>query len=623
MDKRPLIGFILIGILLVTWMTYNSSVSTRPVAKKQDSTQQVAQQQSSAPASAPSTTSQPQSYGESFQSVASGNEQLITVETDLVRAVISSRGGVIKRWQLKKYNSWQNKPVQLISYDNPLGEMGVFFSTHDGKAVDTRLLYFTMMSNGRPAPSSVHLSGTDSLVLTAQLALDNGATMTKTYTLHGNKYSAGFAVKMDKFEPLVANRRYEIRWTSGLKYQEKNSVDESSFAEAMASTGGDVETIDATNHGEKVEAPGISGAIDYTAVKTKYFTAAIIPQTLSTDTDVYLEGNSKEAKKKGTVETYSMSYRIPLRPTSSTEQFTLYIGPIDYDIVKQYGLEKTVHLGWPVIRQIGEYILLPLLKFVHSFIPNYGFAIIVFSLLVKLALYPLSIQQIRSTTKMKLLAPEIARIREQYKDDMTVQQQQTMKLYSEYGINPAGGCFPLLLQMPILYALWSVLSSAIDLRHAHFALWITDLSAPDVLFHLPFKLLFIDHISGLALLMGITMFIQQKQTVTDPRQKGLVYMMPLMFLFMFSNFPAGLNLYYFMFNLIGILQQVYISNFSKNKLTLEDLRKMPKKEGWLQKKMREVQELAAAQGRAIPGQPPASSNNGKTRGTQKRTKHSK
>ena len=193
------------------------------------------------------------------------------------------------------------------------------------------------------------------------------------------------------------------------------------------------------------------------------------------------------------------------------------------------------------------------------------------------------------------------------------QQQETMKLYSEYGINPAGGCLPLLLQMPILYALWSVLSSNIEIRGAEFFGWITNLSVPDVILHLPFHIpLFeIDKFSGLAIIMGATMFVQQKMTVTDPRQKAMIYMMPIMFTLMFSAFPAGLNLYYLVFNLLGIMQQLYVSKYAKNRLTLEDLKKMPKKESWLQKRMQMAQEIAAAQGRSLPGQPSPKQSNQK------------
>lgn len=249
--------------------------------------------------------------------------------------------------------------------------------------------------------------------------------------------------------------------------------------------------------------------------------------------------------------------------------------------------------------------MLPIFNFIHKFIPNYGVSIIIFAILMKMLLTPLSLTQLRTSRYMQVLAPDIARIREKYKDDQVTQQQETMKLYSEYGINPMGGCLPMLLQMPIMYALWAVLNS-IQLRQAHFAGWITDLSVPDVIlnlgFHLP--LVGIDKFSGLALVMGATLFIQQKMTITDPRQKSMVYMMPIMFTLMFSSFAAGLNLYYLVFNLLGIGQQIYMNKFSKSTLTLEQLKRMPKKEGWLQKRLRMAQEIAASQGKTLPGQPP-------------------
>lgn len=315
-------------------------------------------------------------------------------------------------------------------------------------------------------------------------------------------------------------------------------------------------------------------------------------------------GERELAKNEGVVEKYSLSFRVPYTGASKTNSFKVYIGPIDYDIVSDYGLSETVNFGLRfIVRPIGEYFMLPILTFIHEFIPNYGVAIIVFSVLIKVLLYPLSVTQMRSAQKMQLLSPEMTKLRDKYKDDQTQQQKEMMKLYSEYGINPMGGCLPLILQMPILYSLWSLLRTSIDLRQADFFLWINDLSTPDVIIDLGFKipLIGMDKVSGLALLMGITLYFQQKLTITDPRQKQMVVLMPILFTIMFSHFPAGLNLYYFIFNLIGIAMQVYINKFSKNKVTLEDLKRMPKKEGWLQKKMREAQEMAESQGRSVPG----------------------
>jgi len=195
--------------------------------------------------------------------------------------------------------------------------------------------------------------------------------------------------------------------------------------------------------------------------------------------------------------------------------------------------------------------------------------------------------------KMQMLQPKMAEIKEKYKDDPQKMNKETMALYGTYGINPAGGCLPLLLQMPIFVALWGLFQVAIDLRQQPFMLWINDLSRPDIIYNLPFKLpLFgIDQISGLALLMGITTFVQQKMSVKDPKQQGLVYIMPVFLTLMFMSFPSGLNLYYFMFNIFSIAQQYYI-NHKHSDLVLEPV-KTPKKRGGFMQKLMEAAEKNA------------------------------
>jgi YidC/Oxa1 family membrane protein insertase len=402
-------------------------------------------------------------------------------------------------------------------------------------------------------------------------------------------------------ESVIPARGYNLIWDDGIRYQERNSVDESGDAVSMASLNGDVEELNASD--EKMQEKSPTGIIDFTAIKTKYFGVAFIPQPYkSFDGTADLQGYRVKTGNEGVIEKYAMSFRIPYRGGVQTKSFMVYLGPLEYDILKKLELSAMINFGWKlVVRPIGEYFMLPIFTFLHKFISNYGIAIIIFSILMKILLYPLSITQLKSSQKMQLLGPELQKLRDKYKDDQKTQQKETMKLYSQYGINPAGGCLPLILQMPILYALWAVLRTSIDLRQANFFLWITDLSVPDHFIDLPFSLLGIKTISGLALLMGITMFIQQKMTITDPKQKAMVYMMPVMFTLLFSNFPSGLNLYYFMFNLMSIGQQVWMNKFSSKKPTLEDLKKSPKKEGFIQKKMRQAQDIAESQGKTLPG----------------------
>jgi YidC/Oxa1 family membrane protein insertase len=223
-----------------------------------------------------------------------------------------------------------------------------------------------------------------------------------------------------------------------------------------------------------------------------------------------------------------------------------------------------------LVRPIAQYFILPLFLFLHKFISNWGLVIIIFSIIMKILLTPFTRYQMKSMKKMGELQPKMAAIREKYADDQQKQQQMMMKMYKEEKINPAGGCLPLLLQMPILYALFGVFSSTIELRQANFMLWIHDLAVPDVILQLPFKIpLFgIDYLSGLAILMGVTMFIQQKMTVKDPKQMAMVYMMPIMLTLLFTTLPAGLNLYYFMFNLLSIIEQYFVTR--KGKKEAED-----------------------------------------------------
>ena len=195
-----------------------------------------------------------------------------------------------------------------------------------------------------------------------------------------------------------------------------------------------------------------------------------------------------------------------------------------------------------------------------------------------------------------MLQPKINELKEKYKDDQQKQQKETMKFYSTYGVNPAGGCLPLLLQMPIFVALWGLFKIAIELRQQPFMFWIKDLSAPDEIINLGFKLpLFgIQHISGLALLMGITTFVQQKMSTKDPKQQALVYVMPVMLTLMFMSFPSGLNLYYFMFNVFSIAQQYYI-NHKHDGMELVPVKNPNKKKGFMQKLMETAEQNSKAQ----------------------------
>lgn len=628
MDKSPVIGFVLIIALLMGWMIYNSSQqtpkpadtttenATSPQTSADDNTsfdplpgvdeEIVVDAESPVDGSLSRREDPVQFYDSVLQERANGPYRIITIENDLYRIELNSRGAVFKEWTLKNYLNWDREhEVQLIPYDENPGVFGVSFSTRQARNVDTRNLYFDIEHNGNG--DHIVLQEGDSLMLTAVLPLSTGGRIVKDFVFRYGTYKVDADVRVEDMSDLIFNRTVNVSWEKGLRYQEQNTVDESSFARAFVVSGGEEIELDAASADEEedVVKEKSSGTIDYSAIKIKYFTAAMKTRgTVSEDATVYLQGSKRNVERAGLVESYAMSYRMPYRQATAEYNFELYVGPLDYDRVHQFGMERTVDFGWGPIGVIGEYIIMPFFKMVHKFIPNYGVAILVMSLLLKLILSPLSMPQLRNAAKQKLVAPQLAEMREKHKDDMQAQQREQMRIFNEHGISMMPGCLPMLLQMPILYALYMLFQSALDLRQAPFIGWIHDLSRPDVLVDLGFKLPFLglDHISGLALAMGITMFIQQKMTITDPRQKGIVYIMPLMLTILFSNFPAGLNLYYFVFNLLSIAQQTYITNYSPKRPTLEELRAAPKKKSWLQQKMDDAQAMAAAQGRPIPGQ---------------------
>jgi len=621
MDRNSIIGFVLIFLIVVGWMYYEQSQYKPP--QKNNKKDSINTTQSITPKdTSQATIETPKNqtlnsdslmkiskFGRFFTKFSEGNERIITIENEVIKAKISSKGGKILRWELKNFKKWDKTTTQLIRDNN--GEYSINFVTYDGAKIDSRDLYFNLEEN---LEDSIFVAKENSLTLTFSIEPEPNRKIIRKFTFYNDRYSFDSEIITENMETIIpVNRGYNVVWNSGLSYQEYNSVDESSDAHAMAQLNGNLAELNVDSDEPKESKE--TGIVDFAGIKTKYFGVAIIPQPWqSFDGTVDLYGTRKKLPNNGLMEIYSISFRVPIKEGISKRSFKVYLGPLDYDIVSEYGINNMVNLGWKYgIRQIGEYFMLPIFKFIHRFVPNYGVSIIIFSIIMKFLLYPLTIQQMRSAQRMQLLAPELEKIREKYKDDNLKQQQEIMKLYGDYGINPAGGCLPMLLQMPILIALWQLLRSSIDLRQSEFVLWITDLSVPDVILDFGFSILGISHISGLALLMGITMFFQQKLSITDPRQKGLIYIMPVMFTLMFSYFPSGLNLYYFMFNLLSIGQQIYINKYSKNRPTLEDLKKQPKKQSWLQRKMQEAQQIAEAQGKSIPGAKPINKTNNKPR----------
>lgn len=621
MDRNTTIAFVLISLILIVWLFINSPEPPPTTHKSNDTTavtDGVERKISSdivekTPTEiVPKGLSQPADslkFG-SFFAMPRGDGKTITIENDLVKAELSTRGGNIKKFYLKKFKNWYSidvdeeknfyyEHVQLLNYSKG-GDYNLSFVTSDGKAINTGSLDFKFSGN----KSQYQVTGNDSITLSFTLPVAQNKKLVKKFVFHGNSYVINTSIELIDMENVISNGAIDLVWDNGIRFVEENTVDEATYSNASVFYGGEQVIVDAASAGEIAE-KDFNGRIDWIAVRNKYFAAIISPKDPGKVESGYIRGEHILLNNQGIKENYSARLTIPLKnPNSEKHEFSLYIGPVDYDILSDLGnnLEKIVDFGSFfglkfIVRPIAEFILLPLFNFLHMFIPNYGFVIIVFSLIIKIVLYPLTKSQLHSMKKMQLLQPKITELKEKYKDDPQKMNKETMKLYSTYGVNPAGGCLPLLLQMPIFVALWGLFQVAIDLRQQPFMFWINDLSRPDVIAKLPMKIpLFgIDVISGLALLMGITTFIQQKMTIKDPKQQSLVYIMPIMLTLMFMSFPSGLNLYYFMFNLFSIIQQFYVNKKHDN-VVLEPVPQKPgKKKGFMERLMEQAEHAAKTQ----------------------------
>lgn len=450
-------------------------------------------------------------------------------------AVLTSQGAALSGYRLLDYMGPDGQPVQMIPDSGRALTMNLSVA---GQPVDLSDVVF---ETGQEFDGSI----------TYQAKLADGVVIQKTYGLLENAPGLSLKIKITAPENVYLSSKYNLAWDCGLKATEKNKeLDHREFA-ALAMLGKDVVSDNLSKLAKNKELPVIEGDIAYCGVRTKYFVAALVPKSR--------KGASVQQGLKGQ-DRLTTSLGLPL--TSNTEdEIAVYLGPIDHGMLAKVdpSLDKIADTGWKWIQPISRGILWFLLA-LHNFIPNYGVVIIIFSVLMKLVFFPLTYTGMRSMKKMQHLQPHLKKVQEQHKNDPGKLNQETMALYKKHGVNPFSGCIPLVLQMPVFFALYSVLINTIELRQAPFMLWITDLSLPDSIVSFGGKLPFVgwESLSLLPVLMGVAMFFQQKMTTVDPKQKMMVYMMPVFMVFIFMSLPAGLNLYWLINNILSIGEQYLI-----------------------------------------------------------------
>ncbi len=511
-----------------------------------------------------------------FAAQQAGDTVRFTVKTPLYQAEFTNLGAGPVSFYLQNYKTWNKKTVQMIS-DTARSAYSLGFISTQNYNVETNHILFDQVTPGK----SLHIAKGDSARLVYRLPVGEGKAITYVYTFYGNTYKINLHVRFDGAADYIGGRDVDFAWKSPLNFTEKSHKTDVSANSAYAYTGGEMEQLNLSEAGRKDK--NFGGQVRWVSTRTKFFTQIIKPEQQTTGATLrgHIVGKPEEAG-------YSHQYESAIHshiPKGNSLAFDLYIGPLKYHQLNKidettYGM---VNVGYSILSFFSDpfvrYIVIPFLETVGRWTGNYGVAIILFAILIKIVLYPLTKKTFKSTAAMRQLQPEMKAIKDKYKDNPQKQQQETMKLYKKAKVNPLSGCLPMLLQFPILITLWRFVENSILLRQQSF-LWVHDLSAPDYILHLPFSIPFLgDQIGGLVLFMAASMLLQMKISgqstgAGNPQMKSLQYLFPVMMLFIFNNLSAGVNLYYVVYNVVSAGQQWMIN---RNMDQIEVIEKVDKK----------------------------------------------
>jgi YidC/Oxa1 family membrane protein insertase len=476
------------------------------------------------------------------------DEKEIEVDTPLYRAVFSNVGPTIRSFKLKRYHQATDPDspfIELVSLEEEMGDFLRMTFDNQSATQDGKLVYQADHDFVRVGPES------SSRALIFHTITPNGISIDQTFRFYPDQYIIDLDINVinQSGEPVKGTFGAHLK---ALPPKEKKSYySYVGFVLLLNDKLEEVKIEDASE--EKI----IQGHLDWVAYEDDYFISAVIPE------EPFKAIFTGRALSSGLLEGSYQTPSISLNPSSQvSSRYTLYLGPRDLGILKQLGkkLDRAVYFGWT---DIIARPLLYVLRFFNQYINNFGVSIILLTVLIKILFWPLTHKSYKSMKQMQKLQPRMAKIREKHKNDKQKMNTEMMALYKTFKVNPMGGCLPMVIQIPVFFALFRLLGNSIELRHAPFALWINDLSAPDRLFNFPFEIPFMEPPYGipvLTLLMGASMFVQQKMTPTpgDPTQAKIMMFLPIIFTFMFINFPSGLVLYWFINNILSIGQQYRI-----------------------------------------------------------------
>ena len=473
------------------------------------------------------------------------NAKVITIDTPLYTVQISEAGAVVKSLFLKKYRETFADNITLKQMVTEKSGT-VFFGLSGNGIADLNDAVFTTYG-GATGPISVY-QGTKELIL--YWKSNDGFIVKKVFTFSADNYMIKYDVSLIN----NSDRSFQDQIAVTLINKAPQSSMQFGFEGSCALINNELEEVE----GDDIEEKSLyTGKIGWVAEQGRYFVSAIVPDEVE-------EATMRLFTNGSTLRTSYVRKMVALHPgKQAVFSFNLFMGPKSVSILKSVGhkLDEAVNFG------MFNFIAKPclwLMNYIYEFIPNYGVSIIILTILIKLLFWPLGNKSYRAMEEMKKLQPLMVEIRERNKNNKQQMNKEVMGLYKTYKVNPMSGCLPMIVQMPIFFALYRMLYSAIELRHAPFFGWITDLSAPDRLFHFGFQIPFMEPPAGipvLTLIMGGTMFLQQKMSPPpgDPTQAKMMMLMPIFFTFIFINFSSGLVLYWLVNNVLSIMQQYYIT----------------------------------------------------------------
>ncbi|NDV47326.1 membrane protein insertase YidC [Paludibacter sp. 221] len=607
MDKKTIIGFLLIAVIIIGFSLlnkpskeevaqqrrYNDSIALVQQARIQA---EVAAREASAALTAANNSSaeideaeRTKKLNDAFGAFGvsavknTGSEQFYTLENELLRVKLDTKGGRIYSAELKNYMAQDSMPLFLFDGEESL--MNFTLITSNNRIVNTKDLYFEPVSG-------IKTGADGEQTFTLRLNTNENAHLDFVYTLPADDYMLSFNIvpyNINSVLPLGTNS-LEMQWASKIRQQEKGRKFEERYAAInyKFAADNDVEKMSES----KNDSQRLTNRVKWIAFKDQFFSSILIADDAITTTNLT---SRIEGERSGYLKTYTADMVIPFDPTGKEPtSFRMYLGPNHYKTLSSYDkgedandklyLRKVVPLGWGIFGWVNRFFIIPMFNFFSSFIGNMGLIILLMTIVVKIVIFPMTYKSYMSSAKMRVLKPEIDEINARIPAEKAAERQKaTMDLYSKVGVSPMSGCLPMLLQMPILIAMFSFFPAAIELRQESF-LWAKDLSTYDAIISWNFNIPIIsnllgNHISLFCVLMTITTFVSNKlnaatQTAAAGDQmqmmKWMMNLMPLMFFFMFNNYASGLTYYYFLSTLISVVQTYVIrATVNEEKLLAE------------------------------------------------------